>query len=88
MRPQDGDLVVARGATPTAPYTVGSHPGGARFSVSKRDEALGVARGLAQRSEVDLWYAEAAAYRLLEVYRRPRQGTSAHWSASPAVPSD
>jgi hypothetical protein len=68
--PQDGDVVVTREAESRVHYTVRQLPGTAQFSAAVRDEAVRLARGFGQKHEVDVWYSEAGAYRLLEACRR------------------
>jgi hypothetical protein len=67
--PQAGDLVVVRkpGATPA--FGVLQHPSGVQFGASTRDAAIAMARSFAQTHNVDLWYDERDALKLLERYR-------------------
>jgi hypothetical protein len=73
--PQDGDVVVTREAHSRLHYTVRQLPGIVQFSATVRDEALRIARGFCQKYAVNVWYSEAGAYRLLEVYR-PRKSAA------------
>jgi hypothetical protein len=68
--PQDGDLVVTLESKSAVRFIVRQVPGVVQFSASSRDEAVRIARGLAQKHSVDLWYSEHDTCRLLEAYRR------------------
>jgi hypothetical protein len=68
--PREGDIVVTRESKSAVAFTIRQFPGTVQLSSSSREEALRLARGLAARTAVDLWYCENAAYKLLEAYRR------------------
>ena len=68
--PRSGDVIVVREKDSVIRYTVRQLPAtGQQLGASSRDEAIRLARGLAQTQAVDLWYSEDGTYRLLEAYR-------------------
>jgi hypothetical protein len=76
--PQDGDVVITREIHSRVHYTVRQLPGSVQFSAPLRNEAERLARSFGKRHAVDVWYSDAATYRLLETYRTR---TSPHTAA-------
>ena len=70
LQPRHGDVVLTRPSASVVSYSVRELAGGIRFTVSSKDEAVRLARGLAQRQAVDLWYCEGERCLLLECYGR------------------
>ena len=67
--PRDGDVVVRREALSAMTYTVRQVPGDVQFHSSVRDEAVRLARDVARKATVDVWYSDFGTYRLLEAHR-------------------
>jgi hypothetical protein len=67
-QPQNGDIVVTRPSAAVVSYSVRQLAGQVQFTASSRDEAVRLARGLAQRESVYLWYCEERKCLLLECY--------------------
>ncbi len=60
LAPLGGDVVVRRAASPEEQYVLGRHQRGEQFSFRTYDEAVGIARGFAEKERVDVWYAAEA----------------------------
>jgi hypothetical protein len=78
LSPRDGDVVITREIHSRIHYTVRQLPGAVQFSAPLRNEAERLARSFGKKHAVDVWYSDAATYRLLETYRTR---TSPHTAA-------
>jgi hypothetical protein len=67
--PQDGDFIVTRETKSIVRYSVRQLPGDVQFSASFPEEAVRIARVLARKQGVNLWYSENGSARLLQTYR-------------------
>jgi hypothetical protein len=70
LQPQHGDIMLTRPSHSVVRYTVGEASGTVLFSGPSREDAIRLARLLAQEQGVDLWYCDDRTCLLLECYGR------------------